>query len=192
MDNLFKIILNASKNIQDETTIRQLSKKAKVPYTTTLRLINQNKGLFIIRKKANIKLCSLNINEPIVKHYLILAERSKADNYKKRYPIFKVLQSEIPKGKHCILLFGSRVKETHRRKSDIDICIINKDGKKLISFSEFEMLYNVEINPITFTKKEFKVMLKQQENNVGKEILKNHIILYGEEYFWNIAWENGI
>ena len=35
-------------------------------------------------------------------------------------------------------------------------------------------------------------MLKEKEHNVGKEILKKHIILYGEEYFWNLVWKNGI
>ena len=33
---------------------------------------------------------------------------------------------------------------------------------------------------------EFESMLKTKENNVGKEIVKNNIILYGVENYYNL------
>jgi len=192
MDNLLKLVYTLGKNLDDELTLRQLSKEAKVPYTTAHRLIKQNISIFKINKKGNIKLCSLNTEDNITKNYLILAERSQAESFRKKNPQFKVLQRELPTKDYTLLLFGSRADGTHRVQSDIDLCVINKDGKKNINFSKFELLFKIEVNSLFFTKKEFKLMLKNKEHNVGKEILKKHIILYGEEYFWNLIWKNGI
>lgn len=192
MENLLQIIYTLGKDLYGEITIRQLSIDARVPYTTTYRLIKRNKSLFNINQKGNIKLCSLNKEDLITKNYLILAARSQANQFLKKNTAFKVLKSELPKGDYTLLLFGSRAEGTYRTKSDADICVINKDGKKFISFSKFELIHKMEINPLFFTKKEFKLMLKEKEHNVGKEILKKHIILYGEEYFWNLVWENDI
>ena len=192
MDNLLKLIQTLGKNINNEIPIRQLSKEAKVPYTTTYRLIKNNNNLFNIIKKGNIKLSSLNLKDNITKTYLILGERKVAESFLKKQPEFKVLKKELPKGDYSLILFGSRAEEKHREKSDIDLCIINKDGKKNINFSKFELLFKVEINPIYLSNKEFKQMLKEEEQNLAREIIKKHIILYGEEYFWDLIWKNGI
>ena len=190
MDNLLKLICTLGKNLNNEITIRQLSKESKVPYTTTYRLIKNNKEIFNINQKGNIKLCSLNFKDNITKNYLILSERKEADFFIKRQPQFKVLKEELPRGDYSLILFGSRAEGKNREKSDVDLCIINKDGKKNINFSKFELLFKLEINPIYLSNKEFKQMLREREQNLAKEIIKKHIILYGEEYFWNLVWEN--
>jgi len=192
MDNLLKLIQILGKNLNNEMPIRQLSKESKVPYTTTYRLIKNNKDLFIINKKGNIKLVSLNIKDDITKNYLILAERKEAESFIKKQPLFKVLKEELPKGEYSLILFGSRAEGESRIKSDIDLCVINKDGKKNIKFLRFELLFKLEINPVYLKDNEFKQMLKEEEHNLAKEIIKKHIILYGEEYFWNLIWKNGI
>ncbi len=192
MDNLLKLIQSLGKNLNDEIPIRQLSKESKVPYTTTHRLVKNNKDLFIINKKGNIKLCSLNLKDNITKNYLILAERKEAESFMQKQPQFKILKAELPKGDYSLVLFGSRAEGRNREKSDVDLCIINKDGKKNVSFSRFELLFKLEINPIYLSNKEFKDMLKEEEHNLAKEIIKKHIVLYGEEHFWNLIWENGI
>ena len=43
--------------------------------------------------------------------------------------------------KDVVILFGSYAKGKETEKSDIDILVINKDGKKSISFSKHELLY---------------------------------------------------
>ena len=114
------------------------------------------------------------------------------DNLLKKESQFRVLKEEIPKEDYALILFGSRAEGKSREKSDVDLCIINKDGKKNVNFSKFELLFKLEINPIYLSNKEFKQMLKEEEQNLAKEIIKKHIILYGEEYFWNLIWKNGI
>jgi len=182
----------SGKNLDNPIPIRQLSKESKVPYTTAHRIIKNNKELFIIDKKGNIKLVSLNLKEDIIKNYLILAERKEAESFFNKNTEFKVLKKELPTGDYSLILFGSRAEEKQREKSDIDLCILNKDGKKNIKFSKFELLFRLEINPLYLKDKEFKGMLKEEEQNLAKEIIKKHIILYGEEHFWNLIWQNGI
>jgi predicted nucleotidyltransferase len=192
MGQLLKLVNTLGKNLHDEMPIRQLSKESRVPNTTAHRLINQNKALFNINQKGNIKLVSLNLEDNITKNYLILSEREEADNFLKKQPKFKVLSKNFPKGNYTVVLFGSRADSTHREKSDVDICVVNKDGKKDIEFSQFEHIYGLTVNPIVFKRKEFIDMSKEKEHNLADEIIKKHIILYGEEYFWNMIWQNGI
>jgi len=190
MDNLLKLVSSLGKNISNEMPIRQLSKESKVPYTTSYRLIKNNSNIFVINKKGNIRLCSLNFNDNINKNYLILSERKETESFLNDSPKFKILRKDIPLGDYSLILFGSRAEGKQREKSDVDLCIINKDGKKTISFSKFELLFKLEINSICLTNKEFKQMLKEKDQNLAKEIVKKHIILYGEEYFWNLVWNN--
>lgn len=192
MDNLLILIQSLGKSLHKEITIRQLSKDSKVPYTTAYRLIKKNPNLFSINQKGNIKLCSLNIQDSITKNYLILAERQQAELFFKKEPQFKVLKEELPQDNYSLILFGSRAEGKQREKSDIDLCIINKDGSKKVKFSKVEMLFKIEINTIYLSEAEFGQMLKEKEQNLAKEIIRKHIILYGEEYFWNLVWENGL
>lgn len=190
MNNLLKLVNTLGKNINNEITIRELSIKSDIPYTTTYRLIKNNLNLFNINQKGNIKLVSLNKEDKLTKNYLIISERYLLESIKT--PYIKPLIKELPKEDYCAILFGSRAQGTNRNKSDIDICIVNKDGKKNISFSKFKLIFKLEINPIFLSKKEFISMLKDEEHNITSEIVKKHIILKGEEYFWNMVWENGL
>ena len=192
MENLLKLIWILGKNIKNSLPIRQLAKDSEVPYATAYRTIEKNKNIFKIVKKGNIKLCSLNLEDSITKNYLILAERQQADFFIEKNPKISILKKELPKGDYACVLFGSRAEEQQRKKSDMDICIINKDGSKNVKFSKYELLFKVDINPIYLAKKEFKAILKEKEHNLAKEIVKKHIILYGEEYFWDIVFKNGI
>jgi predicted nucleotidyltransferase len=192
MDNLLKLIYTSGKNLNNQIPIRQLSEESKIPYTTTHRLIENNNDIFIINKKGNIKLVALNLTDHIIKNYLILSERKELELFLNKNPEFRVLKKELPSGDYTLILFGSRAEGKQREKSDIDLCIINKDEKKKINFSKFELLFKLEINPIYFKDSEFKHMLKEKEHNLAKEIIKKHIVLFGEDYFWNLIWKNGI
>jgi len=85
------------------------------------------------------------------------------------------------------VLFGSYAKNTSTEQSDIDLLVINSSGKKTLSFSKYETLFKKRINPIFITFQEFKKMLKEKEENVGKQALKDHIILNNPEKFWECA-----
>ncbi|MBU0535800.1 MAG: nucleotidyltransferase domain-containing protein [Nanoarchaeota archaeon] len=180
------------KNLDNKITLRQLSKDAGVPYTTAYRAVNQNKEVFILERKGSVILCSLNLQDKITLSYLSLAERKKADSFCNKHKEISVIRKDLPEGDYAAALFGSRAEEKHRKESDIDIIVINKDGKKNISFSKNEMLFRIRINPIFMSIKEFQHMLKEKDHNLADEVMGNHIILHGEGYFWRTVLEDGI
>lgn len=192
MDNLLSLIYTLGKNIGNSLTLRQLSVDAGVPYTTANRIVKQNEGIFTLEKKGSSILCSLNIKDRITLSYLSLAERKKADDFCQKDKEMSVIRTDLPKGDYAAILFGSRAGGRNREKSDIDLMIINKDGSKSMSFSKNEMIFKLEINPIFMSANEFRQMLEEEERNLADEIIKNHIILYGEEYFWRIVLYGGI
>lgn len=188
MDNLIRIINALGRRIFEDVSLRQISIEAKIPYTTTHRTISANKNLFSINAKSNIKFCSLNKEDDITKHYLIISEREKQAEFLNKKPEYKLLTRDLPAGRFSVTLFGSRASDKSRDKSDIDICILNADGKRNATFSSAEIVLGLEINPIFMSAAEFSGMLKKNGQNLAKEIITNHIILYGEEYFWEVVW----
>jgi predicted nucleotidyltransferase len=117
---------------------------------------------------------------------LAISSEEEKKEYLKKYPIISKICSEI-KGKEVVILFGSYAKKTENEKSDIDLMIINKDGRKSLSFSKYELLFRKKINPIFVTEKEFRQMIGDKEENVGKQALSNHIILNNSEKFWELV-----
>ena len=49
--------------------------------------------------------------------------------------------------------------------------------------------FGVEINPMVSEPTNLLTMLKNKEHNVANEILKNKIILFGAEKFWELILE---
>ncbi|MFH1592985.1 MAG: nucleotidyltransferase domain-containing protein [Candidatus Woesearchaeota archaeon] len=190
MDNKLKIISYLGKHKDKAFTMHELSKLTNIPYATFHRIIKQLTDVLIMETIGKSKTIKLNLKRPTIKSYLTIASEEEKKKYLEKQPIIRKIANEI-KTKDIIVLFGSYAKNTHTKSSDIDLLIINKDGKKTISFSKYELLYKVKINPIFITKKEFRLMLKDEEENIGKQALKNHIILNNPEKFWEYVI-NGI
>ena len=188
MDNTLKIINYLGKNINVNFTMHQLSKLLKIPYASFYRTVQELDNLLTIREIGKAKIISLNTQKPVIKSYLTISSYQEKKEYLLNQPIIKKIINET-KTNEIIILFGSYAKHKYTESSDIDLMIINKEGKKSLSFSKYELLFKKKINPIFITKKEFKAMLKDEEENVGKQALKNHIVLNNPESFWGCAIE---
>lgn len=185
MDNKLKIINYLGKNINNSFTMHNLSKLTNIPYATFYRTIQDFNDLFSIKEIGKAKVISLKITK-LTKSYLIISSEEEKKEFLKKQPIINKITSEI-NTEEIILLFGSYAKGTQTTHSDIDLLIINKEGNKSISFSKYETLFNKKINPIFVTKTEFKQMLNEKDENVGKQALKNHIVLNNQEKFWELV-----
>ena len=139
--------------------------KEKFGNTCLIKInLKPNQEIFSVENKRTAQF--LNENKQL--------ELVKQDIENLNYPFF------------IVLLFGSYVKKIQTKKSDIDICIIcdNKEKTK-------ELMLKLELLPIkleihNFTSNEFESMLKTREDNVAKEIIKNNIVLYGTENYYNL------
>ncbi len=183
MDNKLKIVNYLGKNLGQSFTMHGLSKLIKVPYATFYRTIQEMKDLLRIQTVGKSKTISLNMENPAIRSYLTISSDEEKKEFLKKQPIINKIASEL-QTKDTVLLFGSHAKGNERESSDVDILVINKNGEKTISFSKYELLFKKKINPIFATKTEFTQMLKEKEENVGKQALRGHIILQNPEAFW--------
>ncbi len=76
----------------------------------------------------------------------------------------------------------------------MDLFILVPSKKKYDETVEMECValsksFGMEINPILSEPTNLLTMLRDRELNVGKELLKNKIILSGAEKFWELVFE---
>lgn len=183
MDNNLKIINYLGKHVRERFTMHKLSKLLQIPYASFYRTIQQMKDLLIIEDVGKSKTTSLNTDNPIIKAHLAISSDEEKKEFLAKQPVIKKIANELDT-KDIVALFGSYAKGKETEKSDMDIMVINQDGKKSISFSKYELLFRKKINPIFVTRREFKKMLDEKEENVGKQALKDHVILNNPEDFW--------
>src|SRR3989344_7574671 len=175
MNNKSKIITFLGKNLSRAYTMHELSQLLKIPYATFYRTIQVMDDVLVVKAVGKAKTIKLNVDNPVIKSHLIISSDEERKEFLHNQPIIKKIESEL-NTKEIVVLFGSYAKKTQHEKSDIDLLIINKDGRKSISFSKYELLFKKKINPIFVTKKEFELMLKDKEENVGKQALDSNII----------------
>jgi predicted nucleotidyltransferase len=190
MDNKYKIINRLGKSPSEKYTMHGLSKELNIPYASFYRAIFSMKDLLIVEEVGKSKIISLDKQNKVLKSHLAVSSDEERKDYLKKHPIIRKIYQELNTA-DIVLLFGSYAKKAQTAKSDIDLLIINKDGKKSISFSKYELLFKMKINPIFVTKKEFRLMLNDKQENVGKQALYNHIILNNPEGFWECVL-NGV
>lgn len=183
MDNKLKIINYLGKNLGKGYTMHGLSRLLHIPYASFYRTVRDIKPLVDIDIIGKSKILRLNIKNPVIKAHLTVASDEEKKEFLEKQPVIRKITNDLDT-KDTVILFGSYVKGKQTEKSDIDILVINKDGKRSISFFRYELLFKKKINAIFVTKKEFKKMLKDKEENIGKQTLKNHIILNNPEEFW--------
>ena len=103
-----------------------------------------------------------------------------------------------------VLIFGSYAKGTQHKNSDLDLLVIYdvpdviknwsgeqkenyiKDTKKSINgiLKTSQLRGSPNINPIIVSSDEHKDMIINNEDNIAKETLLNHIILKGYHEYW--------
>ena len=186
MDNKHKIINYLGKQLGKRFTMHQLSKLVGIPYASFYRAVQQMGDVLEIETIGKAKTVRLKTKNPIVKAHLTVSSDEERKEFLSRQLILKKIASELDTT-DVVILFGSYAKCKETEKSDLDLLVINKDGKKSLSFSKYEVLFKKKINPIFITAKEFKKMLHDEEENVGKQALKNHIILNNPEAFWGFV-----
>ncbi|NOX97390.1 MAG: HTH domain-containing protein [Nitrospirae bacterium] len=201
-DKIIKIFYN---DLYTQFTINELAKKTGISYSYVHKQIGdlKNRNIIIIEQRSKRKYCRPNYKNPEIKTSFVKISNQIAEDFlKKRDKIFFVVEkllSVLP-GKTdfnllSIVLFGSLVKGTDFERSDMDLFIIVSSKEKYDESIEMECValsksFGIEINPLVAEPTNLLTMLKEKENNVGKEILlKNKIILFGAEKFWELVFE---
>lgn len=80
-----------------------------------------------------------------------------------------------------VTVFGSVAKENYTKESDIDTLIItNKKRDFAKEIKNIHAEYGRELSIVNLTKKELK---EKKSEPLIKEIIKDHLVLFGYEYF---------
>jgi len=188
MNNNLKVLKLFVDNKDKTFTIKKAAEYLKINYRIVYEEIMKLEKEEVIKiiKHGNSKVCQFNYkyNSKIVE----IEEIRKQELFKNKdiKLIYKRIK-EIKSPFYCLVLFGSYVSKTNQKGSDIDLCIItdNQDVNRNVQSI-------LSITPITvhlrdFISKHFLAMLKSKEFNVGNEIVKNNIILYGLEAFYEMV-----
>ena len=204
MLTLEKVLHLYSTDPEAEFTIRQISQKLKTAYGYVYERMNEfiKQGIFIVKKVGKANICTLNFKNPILPTRMAEVLALECKDFLKNDPVTAKLFNEfISKVEektnfslYSVILFGSFAKGTSHKKSDIDILILVSSKKEFDEIihqecGSLEMQYGRNINPVIMTPEMYLKMMQSSEENLGKQILKNKIILSGGEKYWQLTLE---
>jgi len=90
-----------------------------------------------------------------------------------------------------LIVFGSYASGNIGKKSDLDIAIVVENGsvkKNIIPLiNSIKRKELREIDEHIFTRGEFLEMLGDEKENLGKEIVRNHVVFYGMINFYKLV-----
>lgn len=94
---------------------------------------------------------------------------------------------------YSIVIFGSYAAGEQKKDSDLDIAVFieQEDKRKIIEavFKSMEMKSILNIHGHVITKDEFLEMLKADYENLGKEIVRKHLIIHNPVIFYSLIKE---
>ncbi len=181
----FKQVKDISKNRSDNYV-----------HTTLKKFVNEE--ILVENKVGNVILYSLAENVFALDTAGFIAEhKANKNKHLPRKNIQKII-SKIKTPFYSFVITGSYAKQKQKPSSDLDVVIICDDTQKpnaILSQIRLESeLMTPEVHPYVFTKTEFSQMILSKEENYGKEVVRNNLIITGAKQFYSIiikAIDNG-
>lgn len=180
-----KILRFLIENKERAFSMYELSKVIKIDYKlihTNVKKL-QKEGSIEVEDLKSQKRCSFrdNFNGDV---FIVETERRsdilKKKEFKAVYEKLKTINKQF-----ILFLFGSRIKKTDIKTSDIDLLLISnsEDSKKIEEKLE---ILPLKIHLTSITYESFIEMLKLREQTVVSEALKKNIILFGIEDYYRL------
>lgn len=168
-------------------SIMAISGANVIDYKNTYNTVNELHPEIISKEKiGNTNLIKLNL---VPNQQIYSVENKRTKQFLSKHPTLKVVKKYIEELDYpflIVLVFGSYVKNANTKTSDIDICIISDNKVKSKELQEKLGLLSLKLEIQEFTTKEFISMIEKKQNNLGHEIVKSNIILYGAENYYNL------
>ena len=170
-------------NLTKELSIGQIiGKIGRISRAWLFRFLEELSARNILRKKklANVNLYSANLDNLQTIHYLAYSDIVDYSFLKFDKEIIDDLVNSI-KEDYSLILFGSYTKGSQNKKSDIDICFLIKNKADEIkinpSVQRIKLKSLIDIHEHFVTEDEFVKMLLTEEENLGKQIYSNCVVL---------------
>lgn len=190
-----KILKVFKKNLNKDISIEQIMKKTgRISRAWLFRFIEilSKKGILIKTKLTNINLYRLNLSNIDAINYLSYLDIIEYSSLVfDKSAVNSIVNTTKPT--YCLILFGSYSKGTQKKDSDMDICFLIKnaaDKKKIKPFIENIKLKSViPIHDCYILEKEFKEMLLSKEENLGKQIYEQSVIIINHFIYYSMVLE---
>lgn len=189
-DVQLKILVLFIQGFERPYYIREIAKVLKISSRTAYLALQtlEKKTIIKSEERGKIKQYILNKKSSLCYEYLIFTELYKRIHFYSDHFFIEELMEKIKLHVHGILiLFGSYVKGTATKESDIDLFVIGSyDDKKI---SDVFKIYNKEGNIKAYPLHVFEKNIKT--DYLIKEVLSNHIIIKGADEFISLvkAWQ---
>ena len=171
--------------------MKSLRKKSKPWVFNSLKQLTKNKFL-VSERKGNINIYSLNLTNPLLIHTLQYIESQNNLDFSQLDLITETI-NKLPVKNYCLLVFGSYAENSQSKKSDIDICFLieSKDTEKkiMVYFNEIKLNYTVSIDEHYIIFNDLVKMLLQEEENLGKQIFRKHILFFNADIYYQLIIE---
>lgn len=144
----------------------------------------EKKFLLKSRKQGTLKYYRLNIEYSEIKDVIAISELIKKIEFFGRQ---REMAHLLKEDNRIVGIFGSYAKGSQKQGSDIDMFIIGK--RKNNDYDVKGNKFDLDISVKYFSKTEW-IRLIQQKNNLCKEIISHHIVIFGVEEFIDSLWRN--
>ena len=189
-----EILAYLSSKLRERFTVRQIARGIgrdyRITYVMTMRLAKQK---YIIAEKCRpVTNCRLNLKDNSA--LLAYIEGIRASRFLAKHRDIEVIASglgeKIASPFFTLILFGSHVKGTASKRSDLDVLFViqNKDIEKEVSSAvgSVARISPIGIHDVTLTSEEFAQLLREKTPNVAWEAVDCRIVQYGAEPLFKI------
>ncbi len=185
------IIKYLIENKNEELNILKISKELRMDYKNVHSTVKRLEKELLIKLESfgqSSRVTLISQVHPLIfeAEYNRRKEILKDKNLAVMLNDFKnVLKSKC----YTLLIFGSYAKKTQTKNSDIDLMFIVPDGKEELFEKDVYRAAKslpLPIHHLVFSEKQFLEMADAKKSNVGQEALKNNIILYGIETYYEM------
>lgn len=179
--NEYKVLDLIERN-KESLFFREISKKSGVSIGGTQKVL-QNYSNFIDKKSRGRNTYYFFKKDLKTKYLRKEIEVQRALEFLKKYPKFERFIEEMLKKEVNFLIFGSysKLENETNKKGDLDILILSDKSSLKVP----EHVSPKEVHVIKMKKESFRNSLEKEEHLV-KEILNNHIIFRGFDFFMEV------
>jgi len=181
-----------------EYTLKQIKELSKGRSNNALSIAMKQfrkENLLNEQKVGKSSLFTLNLNNDIVYSYIALSNHWLLNKLAHR--TIRMIKKNV--GKHTsfysIVVFGSYAMQNQKKESDLDIAVFIETEKlrKEIqrALNSVEVISVLKLDGHVITKDEFLEMLKVEEENLGKQIARKHLVIYNTRIFYTLI-QDGI
>jgi predicted nucleotidyltransferase len=155
--------------------LRGVAKQLDASHSTVSRVLGKlyKENIIDFKQEGKNKVFFIRKNIQ-ARNYVLIAERYKLIKLLKQYPEFSIIMDNILRacGEKLIVLFGSYSKGLAKKDSDIDIYVETENRKIKDKIESLHSKIKVKLGRFN------------TDSQLIKEIIKNHVILKGEEEFY--------